>query len=236
MIRINLLPTSEAEEASSRRKEFFLAGGLLAIALAAVFAVHFFQGLRFQAVDTTLAAVEKQVAEIRKQNQDIRKMEQQKKDIQRKTRVVTLLTSPARRAASVHILDDLSESAPQMLWLTEFTEAKGLAKINGKAVDNQTVAAFARKLANSQYFKKIEIRETVQERPPTEQQQRRQIGGGRTPAPDALPIPVTRFLVEASVDYLPGLEKEIPQEEVAEEGQQEGGGQERGKSTAKKGK
>jgi len=218
MIRINLLPANEAEEASSRRKEFFLAGGLLAIALAAVFAVHFSQGLRFQALDDTLASAEKEIGEIRKQSQDIKKMEQQKKDVEGKIRVVNLLTSPARRSASVHILDDLSESAPQMLWLIEFTEAKGLSKINGRAVDNQTVAAFARRLANSQYFKQIEIRETVQERPPTEQQQRRPVAG-RNPLPDALPLPVTRFLVEASIDYLPGVEKDALQEEAMEENQ-----------------
>src|SRR5262249_29465648 len=145
--------------------ELLLAGGLFTITLAAVLSVYFFQGTRLNALNNELNRLEKQMVAIRKQNRDLEKMERQKKETEGKIGVVHLLTSPARRAASVHILDDLSDSAPQMLWLTEFTEVKGAAKINGKSVDNQTIAAFARKLSNSRYFKKVEIRETVQEKP-----------------------------------------------------------------------
>src|SRR2546426_1778816 len=186
MIHINLLPTNEVEEASSRRKELLLAGGLFTLTLAAVLAVYFFQGTHLYAVRNELSRRENQIVVIRKQNQDLEKMEQQKKETEGKIRVVHLLTSPARRSASVHILDDLSDSAPQMLWLTEFSEVKGVAKINGKSVDNQTIAAFARQLANSHYFKKVEIRETVQEKPVANP--RNQAVGKGLPS-DALPIP-----------------------------------------------
>lgn len=213
MIHINLLPTDEVEGASSRRKELLLAGGLLTITLAAVLSVYFFQEIRLNAVRNELSRLENQMVAIRKQNQDLGKMEQQKREIEGKIRVVHLLTSPARRAASVHILDDLSESAPQMLWLTEFIEVKGMAKINGKSVDNQTIAAFARKLSNSLYFKKVEIRETVQEKPVVNP--RTQAVGGKGAPADTPPIPVTRFLVEASIDYLPGVK---PEEAEKEEG------------------
>jgi Tfp pilus assembly protein PilN len=206
MIHINLLPTDEIEGASSRRKELLLAGGLVTITLAAVLSVYFFQGTRLTAVRNELSRLENQMLVIRKQNQDLEKMEQQKKEIESKIRVVGLLTSPARRAASVHMLDDLSESAPQMLWLTEFTEVKGAARINGKSVDNQTIAAFARQLSNSRYFKKVEIRETVQEKPVANP--RSQAAGGKGALSDTPPIPVTRFLVEASLDYLPGVKQE----------------------------
>jgi len=212
MIHINLLPTNEVEEASSRRKELLLAGGLFTLTLAAVLSVYFFQGTRLYAVRNELSQRENQIVAIRKQNQDLEKMERQKKETEGKIRVVHLLTSPARRSASVHILDDLSDSAPQMLWLTEFTEVKGVAKINGKSVDNQTIAAFARQLANSHYFKKVEIRETVQEKPIANP--RNQAVGKGSPS-DTLPIPVTRFLVEASIDYLPGVQQEEAKEESA---------------------
>ncbi len=211
MIHINLLPTNEIEEASSRRKELLLAGGLFAITLAAVLSVYFFQGTRLNAVNHELSRLENEIVVIRKQNQDLEKIERQKKETEGKIRVVHLLTSPARRAAPVHILDDLSDSAPQMLWLTEFTEVKGAAKINGRSVDNQTIAAFARKLSNSRYFKKVEIRETVQEKPVANP--RNQAAGGKGAPVAALPIPVTRFLVETSIDYLPGVAQEEAKKE-----------------------
>jgi type IV pilus assembly protein PilN len=211
MIHINLLPTNEIEEASSRRKELLLAGGLFAITLAAVLSVYFFQGTRLNAVNQELGRLENAMVAIRKQNQDLEKIERQKKETEGKIRVVHLLTSPARRAAPVHIFDDLSDSAPQMLWLTEFTEVKGAAKINGRSVDNQTIAAFARKLSNSRYFKKVEIRETVQEKPVANP--RNQAAGGKGAPVAALPIPVTRFLVEAAIDYLPGVAQEEAKKE-----------------------
>jgi type IV pilus assembly protein PilN len=211
MIHINLLPTNEIEEASFRRKELLLAGGLFAITLAAVLSVYFFQGTRLNAVNHELSRLENEMVAIRKQNQDLEKIERQKKETEGKLRVVHLLTSPARRAAPVHIFDDLSDSAPQMLWLTEFTEVKGAAKINGRSVDNQTIAAFARKLSNSRYFKKVEIRETVQEKPVVNP--RNQAAGGKGAPVAAPPIPVTRFLVEAAIDYLPGVAQEEAKKE-----------------------
>jgi type IV pilus assembly protein PilN len=211
MIHINLLPTNEIEEASFRRKELLLAGGLFAITLAAVLSVYFFQETRLNVVNHELSRLENEMVVIRKQNQDLEKIERQKKETEGKLRVVHLLTSPARRAAPVHIFDDLSDSAPQMLWLTEFTEVKGAAKINGRSVDNQTIAAFARKLSNSRYFKKVEIRETVQEKPVANP--RNQAAGGKGAPVAAPPIPVTRFLVEAAIDYLPGVAQEEAKKE-----------------------
>lgn len=204
MIRINLLPVREVEEASSRRKELLLAGGLIAVTLAAVVSVHFFQAIRINSISTELADLESALVKIRQQNKDLERMEQQKKDLEDKIRVVRQLTSAERRTASVHILDDLSSSTPDQLWLTDFTESKGAAKISGKAVDNQTIASFAHNLSSSQYFQKIEIRETAQEVQTADANRRTAVG--RTRQQDSPPgVLMTRFLIEASVNYLPSM-------------------------------
>jgi type IV pilus assembly protein PilN len=215
MIRINLLPASATGEAVSHRKELIAAGGLIGLTLAAVLVLYMFQAARLNAINTRLTGLEQQISTIRKQNQDLEKLNQQTKDLQSKLSIVNLLTSPVRRSASVRILDDLSKSTPQLLWLTEFTESEGMAKISGKAVDNQTIAAFARNLSNSLYFKEIEIRETVQEKPG--QDSRRQAMGDKALPPGTPPIPVTRFLVEAAIDYLPGIEQPPAQKSKPEE-------------------
>jgi type IV pilus assembly protein PilN len=204
MIRINLLPVREVEEASSRRKELLLAGGLIAVTLAAVVSVHFFQAIRINSISTELADLESALVKIRQQNKDLERMEQQKKDLEDKIRVVRQLTSAERRTASVHILDDLSSSTPDQLWLTDFTETKGAAKISGKAVDNQTIASFAHNLSSSRYFQKIEIRETAQEVQTADADRRTAVG--RTRQQDSpLGVLMTRFLIEASVNYLPSM-------------------------------
>ena len=210
MIRINLISAREAEQASSRKAEItFLSLGIAAL-LSALAWTHFSTQNELQTAISTVEKLESDVDTIRKQNQEIERLEQQKRDVERKLTVVRLLTSAERRSASVHILDDLSSSTPEYLWLTDFTEVKGAAKINGRAVDNQTIASFARDLSRSKYFQKVEIRETAQEDPPDQRSrgpQNQQI----TANP---PIPVKRFLIEAAVNYVPVTRKAIESETV----------------------
>src|SRR2546428_3123667 len=157
---------------------------------------------------------------IYKQNQDLEKIKQQTKDLEDKVKVVRLLTSPERRASAVHILDDLSVSTPERLWLIDFTATMGAAKINGKAVDNQTIATFAHNLSSSPYFQKVEIRETAQEAQAPAPGTR--AGAGRTQPLDApASVLMTRFLIEASLSNLPGAVKESAPAERGEEKVQE---------------
>ena len=203
MIRINLLAAREVEEASSRRRELILAGIGLVAALLSTLLMYMWQQSTLQSLNADVSTREGEIAQIRKQNQEIQKLERQKRDTEQKLNLVRLLTSPERRSASVHILDDLSSSTPEYLWLTEFSENKGAARINGKAVDNQTIAAFAHDLSRSKYFQKVEIRETAQEDPIDP---RTRTPGQLTPN---VPIPVKRFLIEASINYLPGAAKQL---------------------------
>lgn len=220
MIRINLLAAAarEVEEASSRRKELILAGIGLGAVLLSTLLMYIFQQSTVESLNANVGSMEGEIAKIRKQNQEIQTLERQKRDTEKKLQLVHLLTSPERRSASVHILDDLSSSTPEYLWLTEFSEIKGAAKINGKAVDNQTIAAFAHDLARSRYFQKVEIRETAQEDP---SDPRTRLPGQLTPN---VPIPVKRFLIEASINYLPGARKQLNSQEGQEEGK---GGEEK---------
>ena len=157
MIRINLISAREVEAASSRKTELIFLGVGLAALLGSLAWVHLGTQNDLQVASTQVEKLEKDVETIRKQNQEIEKLERQKSEVEKKLKVVRLLTSAERRAASIHILDDLSSSTPEYLWLTDFTEVKGSAKINGKAVDNQTIASFARDLSRSKYFQKVSI-------------------------------------------------------------------------------
>ena len=130
-----------------------------------------------------------------------------------KLSIGSILTWKERRAAPVHILDDLSSSAPEYLWLTDFAERGGTARINGKAVDNQTIASFANDLAKSRYFQKVEIRETAQEDVAAAS---RLPSAGKQAVPQ---IPVKRFLVESMINYLPGtMQRAVKSENSGEKG------------------
>lgn len=208
MIRINLLPTRVAERASSRRKEIALAGGILVTTLVAIFAVHTLQSAKLMIVKGSRDRLEKELAQIRKENSDLEKLEQQKKELEEKLRVVNLLTSPQRRTASVHVLDDLSSNTPEFLWLTEYSENKGATQIRGKAIDNQTIATFANSLSSSAYFRNVEIRETQQEAQTTA----RGIGRIASRENTTPSVMMTKFLIEARIQYGPSPETVADQE------------------------
>ena len=214
MIHINLLPARVGDQVSSRRKELALVGGVFVITLLSILTAQVLQSSQLTSVSDNLGRLEGELAKIRKENQDLEKMEQQRKDLEEKIRVVSLLTSPERRTASVHILDDLSSSTPQFLWLTEYTENNGAAQIRGKAIDNQTIASFANNLANSPYFRNVEIRETQQEAQVVASRGR---AGGKAAAKEenTPSVMMTKFLIEAKANY--GLPVETAQVEETQQ-------------------
>src|SRR5215203_2382636 len=117
MIRINLIGSREVEESSSRRMEGIFAGGVLGLVLAGVAMAYLSQQSTVSSLDATATILETELGKIRQQDQEFKKMEQQKKETEDKLYIVGTLTSKERRAAPVHILDDLSASAPEYLWL-----------------------------------------------------------------------------------------------------------------------
>ena len=60
------------------------------------------------------------------------------------------------------MLDQLSASLPNNLWLTKFTEKGGRITLSGVADNEKTVAVFMRNLESSPYYKKVELSVTEQ--------------------------------------------------------------------------
>ncbi len=162
MIHINLLPVREVETVPGRGKEFVIAGVILCLAFSVIARLHGVQSRQIDTARAQVAGLEAEIKEFRKKTEEIQDLIRKQDLLVKRLRAITSLTSPQRRSASVRILDDLSQSTPDLLWLTHFSEAKGTAQIQGEAVDNQTIATFARNLSLSPYFERVEIRETVQ--------------------------------------------------------------------------
>jgi type IV pilus assembly protein PilN len=85
-------------------------------------------------------------------------MEREKKELQEKLAVIRELE--AKKFGPVRMLADLSVSAPDKLWLTEFSEKGGSIRLAGLGVDEQTVADFMRRLSTSPYFRNVDLEET----------------------------------------------------------------------------
>ncbi len=164
MIRINLLPHDVlVERPPARGKELGAAGGLFAASLAAIATVHTLQTAHLTEVSAIADDLEKQVATLRKQNQNLTELTIHKKDREEKIRTLVALVDRPSRVASLRVLDELSRHTPEKLWLTEYQEHQGFARIRGKSINAQTIAAFAHNLSSSPYLGSVEIRETQQD-------------------------------------------------------------------------
>ena len=160
MIRINLLPTQEAERAAGRRQELAVGTFVLVLAVVGLFAAHAWQRLCLGSLQRQVRRVTVELADIQGPYADVTHMEQQKQEVRDKLRVIGELE--AKKVGPVRILADLSTATPDKLWLTEFTETSGKLKLSGLGVDEQTVADFLRRLGAVPFFHGVDLEETSQ--------------------------------------------------------------------------
>lgn len=165
-IRINLLADVGQEISPSHRTEGILASALLVASLGTFGSMYTAQSSQAQTLITQQDRLESELGPLREHAATLLGHQQEQARMEEKINLIQELMSSQSRARAVRILDDLSVYTPEFAWLTEFAERAGSARLEGQAVDNQTVASFAHNLAQSAYFENIEIRETVREQVP----------------------------------------------------------------------
>ncbi len=176
MIRINLLPVRAAQKKEKLRS-------LVSIFFLCIVMVFIGCGALYVQKGSAIGSVKKEVAQIDQKNKDLRKkigqvkdFEKKKKDLEQK--LSTLQSLKAGKSGPVHLLDELSASLPDQLWLTKFTEAGGSIKILGIADSEKTVAEFMRNLEASPYYKNIELSVTEQTKSDGKKMQKFTLGCG----------------------------------------------------------
>jgi type IV pilus assembly protein PilN len=160
MIRINLLPTTEVQRAADQRQQVATVGFILAVGVLVFATLHSIQAARFATTQHRLTQVTDELQSMAGPFADVLRIQAHQKDLEAKLKVISQLE--ARSGGPVRMMADLSSSMPEKLWLTEFTEAGGTAKITGFSVDEQTIADFLRRLGQSSYFKSVDLDETTQ--------------------------------------------------------------------------
>jgi len=160
MIRINLLPTEEVERAADQRQQIATVGLAVALTLLALIIVHSVQAARTATAQRRLNQVREELQAITGPYADVIKIQAQQRELEEKLKVITQLE--ARSGGPVHVLADLSGATPEKLWLTEFAEVGGAARMSGFSVDEQTIADFLRRLSTSTYFAGVDLEETTQ--------------------------------------------------------------------------
>lgn len=160
MIRVNLLPVREVEREAGRRQETRLV--YLGVALVAVVLAGIEVGSRMQLgpLKKEYSKLQADIVELDKKSAELAQLETEKKDLEEKLK--TIDTLEAKKIGPVNVLADLSDAAPEQVWLLEFKESGGLATISGLGLDDQTIANFMRNLDGSPYFDGVDLVETQQ--------------------------------------------------------------------------
>ena len=161
MIRINLLAV-ERERAKKRvvisaAQRVTIAASLILIGTALLIGWWYWT-LRQESVrvDEELAQAEQQTLQIRSVLDKVRKFEAQKALLQQRVSLIEQLRKG--QSAPVHLLDEISKSLPERLWLSEMSQTGPEFTISGMTDSLSAVSDFVANLENTRWFKKpVEI-------------------------------------------------------------------------------
>lgn len=159
MIRINLLPVREVEREAGRRQETRLVYLVVALVLVALAGIEVGSRMRLTPLKEEHARLQADIVALDKKSTELAQLETERKDLEEKLK--TIETLEAKKVGPVNVLADLSDAAPEQVWLLEFKESGGLATISGLGLDDQTIANFMRKLGASPYFDGVDLVETA---------------------------------------------------------------------------
>lgn len=160
MIHINLLPVREVEREAGRRQETRLVYLSVALVFVLLAGIEVGSRMRLVPLKQEHAKLQTEIVALDQKSIELTKLETERKDLEEKLK--TIATLEAKKVGPVQVLADLSDAAPEQVWLLEFKETGGLATISGLGLDDQTIANFMRKLGASPYFDGVDLVETAQ--------------------------------------------------------------------------
>jgi type IV pilus assembly protein PilN len=163
MIRINLLSVKR-EQAKKPRGALIPAAhrvtvGASVILLATVLGIGWWFWILHQqsvSLDHQLAQAEKETLQLRGVLGQVQKFESRKAQLQQRVNLIEQLRSG--QSASVHVLDKISRSLPDRLWLTELKQSGQDFTISGFGTSMTALSDFIANLESTNRFKKpVEI-------------------------------------------------------------------------------
>lgn len=150
MSKINLLPWREA-----RRKElqnqFVAILGVVALCAAGVWgAVHFYHVQLIEVSNSRIKYVEQQIESVDKKIEEIKELEKEKESLLSRMRAIEQLQG--NRPLIVRLFDELVNSLPEGVTVTDITQKGTTITLNGLAQSNARVSSFMRQLESSDWL------------------------------------------------------------------------------------
>jgi type IV pilus assembly protein PilN len=165
MIHINLLsPERERPKRRQAASPFDVSGQKIAVActlilaLAAVGVAWWYWSLQQESsrLSEMLASAEQESQRLQVNIDQVRTFDEQRAQLQQR---VTLIEQLRRgQSGPVHMLDQISRSLPDQLWLTQFDQKGGELTVEGRCIAHTLLSDFVGNLERSGWFTKpVEI-------------------------------------------------------------------------------
>jgi len=174
MIKINLFKPEKKEVAALaetasyveeiKAKKVSLSAVLLAVAISVgvIGGLFFWQTTRLSSERKLLQERQIRKAELEKVLAKLAEVEKTKAMLENKIKVINDLK--VRQKDAVLVMDKLSRSLPDWVWLTSLSFSNQVLTLNGKALSNNLIADFINNLQNSNYFLNVQLRTSVRKR------------------------------------------------------------------------
>jgi len=155
MIKINLLPVRAAKKKETAIQQIAIFCIGLVLVLTVTLTMYFVKCLQISDTKTDISTANAKINELKSKIGKLEELKNLKNQVKKKLDVLTQLRKnkigPAQRLAT------LSETAPEQLWLTAYTESGTEIKLSGLAYNEELIATFMRSLEASKDYMGIEL-------------------------------------------------------------------------------
>jgi type IV pilus assembly protein PilN len=165
MIRINLAPgTERAAKPKAKSGPALPAGALQSYLLLALVAggalvlcagAWWMQSNKLRDLDTRIAADEKRQQDLQAIKAQVDQFQQKKAMLENKVLVIEQLRLAQK--SPVHMLDEISKSLPDFVWLTGLDESRGGLRFSGQSNSLAAVADFISAMQRSGWFPQVDL-------------------------------------------------------------------------------
>ena len=175
MIKINLLKpekkevaggggttVSYAEEAKASKMSVPALAGAIALTVIGIGLMYFLQSGKLAAEKKLFEERTLRKAELEKVLQELETIEATKLELDSKIKIIGELKLQQKDA--VLMMDKMSRSLPEWVWLTNLNFTGGTVSISGKALSNNLIADLVNNLQNSNMFTRVQLMSTARQR------------------------------------------------------------------------
>lgn len=155
MIRINLLPVRAAQKKERLRSQVTILILSVIGTVSVCVLVWVSLSAKVDEVQNQIAAKNSEIARLKKTIGEVDQFKKLQKELREKLDILAELK--ANRSGPVRLLDELSRTIPEKVWISSFNELGGAIVITGFGLTEESVADFMRRLEESSFYKDIEL-------------------------------------------------------------------------------